>query len=352
MVWLLWTPLASVQAQLAPEIGYVHPAGGAAGQSFEAVLGGYDWSPDMQVFSHDPRVRIEIVGSPSGVLVPDPPYWFGAKARGPAWPLPREFPARITVAGDVAPTLVKWQAANANGASPIGYLHIGGGTQVVEETRRQSPQRLPSLPVAISGQIRLIEEIDRYEFQTTQAGPVTISVVARQIGSPLHAARSGAGRRGTVGTGCRGHSWTRPYGNLCGRRQCDVPTQPARSRFRGRSVVRVPVVDHDGTESRRGLSRSAEAGCFPAGGVPWMGSRHGSWKNRVGDEGGRRAVGAFRSSALGPHRHARRSGESLEVSLGRFIRPGRAGGKARARHAPTPHGCDRLAGSPLRRRRI
>ncbi|MFO0818946.1 MAG: hypothetical protein U1A77_13445 [Pirellulales bacterium] len=194
--WIV-SPIQSVHAQLAPEIGYVHPAGGAASQAFDAVLGGYDWSPDMQVFSHDPRVKIEIVGAPSGVLVPDPPYWFGAKARGPAWPLPREFPARITIAADTPPSLVKWQVANANGASPVGYVHIGGGTQIVEETRRNSPQRLPSLPVTVAGQIRLIEEVDRYEFQTSQAGPVTISLVARQIGSPLHAliqVRDPAGR--------------------------------------------------------------------------------------------------------------------------------------------------------------
>lgn len=172
--------------QLVPEIGYVHPAGGQPGTTLDVVLGGYDWSPDMQLFAHDARIRIELTGPPSPVLVPEPPYWFGAKARGPAWPLPREFPARITIPAEVPPGMVKWQAANANGASPSGFLHVGGGTQVTEDVRRKEPQVLPSLPVAISGQIRRIEEIDRYVWEATKSGPVTISLLARQLGSPLH----------------------------------------------------------------------------------------------------------------------------------------------------------------------
>src|SRR5688500_4846135 len=86
-------PSLRCYAQLAPEIGYVHPAGAQVGSSIDVKIGGYDWTPDMQIFVSDPRVRLEIVGPPSEVLVPDPPYWFGAKARGYAWPLPREFPA-------------------------------------------------------------------------------------------------------------------------------------------------------------------------------------------------------------------------------------------------------------------
>ncbi|MFO0868253.1 MAG: PPC domain-containing protein [Pirellulales bacterium] len=180
-----WTVPAA--AQLAPEIGYVFPAGGPPGTTFDVVLGGYDWSPDMQLLPADPRVKIELLGPPSPVLVPDPPYWFGAKARGPAWPLPREFPARITLPADLPPGLLRWQVANANGASPAGFLHVGGGTPVVEDAQRQGPQPLPSFPVTVSGQIRRIEEIDRYAFQLPVAAPVTLTLIARQLGSPLHA---------------------------------------------------------------------------------------------------------------------------------------------------------------------
>ncbi|TXT19303.1 MAG: peptidase domain-containing protein, partial [Planctomycetota bacterium] len=79
------TQAATGRAQLVPEIGYVHPSGGQVGTTVDVTLGGYDWTPDMQLFVHDPRIKLEIVGTPSPVLVPEPPYWFGYKARGMAW---------------------------------------------------------------------------------------------------------------------------------------------------------------------------------------------------------------------------------------------------------------------------
>jgi len=197
MVWLvtLTTPAA---AQLAPEIGYMLPAGGSPGQTVEVILGGFDWTPDMQLFVHDPRIQLELLGPPGPVLVPEPPYWFGAKARGYAWPLAREFKAKLTIPADVPQGLVKWQVANANGVSPTGLLHIATGTAVAEEPDRPEPQKLPALPVVVSGQIRRLEEIDRYQFEVPQATPVTVEVISRRIGSPLHAmvlVRDSAGRK-------------------------------------------------------------------------------------------------------------------------------------------------------------
>lgn len=183
---LLAFAVAPARAQLAPEIGYMLPPGGQAGASVDVVLGGFDWTPDMQVFVHDPRIKLEITGPPSGVLITEPPYWFGYKARGYAWPLAREFPARLTIPADVAPGLIRWQVANANGASPPGFLHVGSAPEINEDQKRKSPQVLPSLPVTVNGQIRRIEEIDQYQFKVSKSGPVTIELMARRIGSPLY----------------------------------------------------------------------------------------------------------------------------------------------------------------------
>lgn len=177
---------ATAQAQLQPEIGYMYPSGGRAGETVEVVLGGYDWTTDTQVFVHDPRITVEIIGPPSKVLVPDPPYWFGFKARGYAWPLPREFKARLTIPAEVPPGLIRWQAANANGGSPPGFLYVSSSTSVTEQSPRPAVQVLPDLPVTVAGQIRLIEEIDHYQFRVPRAGPVTLELVARRLGSPLH----------------------------------------------------------------------------------------------------------------------------------------------------------------------
>jgi hypothetical protein len=177
----------AARAQLAPEIGYMHPAGAQAGTITEVTLGGYDWTPDIQLFVHDPRIKLELIGPLSPVLVPEPPHWFGFKARGPAWPLPREVKARLTIPADIPPGMVRWQVANANGASPPAVFHVGAAPEITENANRKSAQTLPALPVTVSGQIRRIEEIDRYVFQVPRAGPVTIQLLARQLNSPLHA---------------------------------------------------------------------------------------------------------------------------------------------------------------------
>lgn len=179
-------PAASAHAQLAPEIGYVYPSGGQAGTTVEVKLGGYDWTPDMQLFLHDARVKLEMSGPPTAVLVPEPPYWFGAKGRGPAWPLPREFTARLTIPADVPAGPVRFQVANANGPSPSAVFYVGTMPEVVEQPARKTPQALAALPVTVNGQIRLIEEVDQFEFVASKAGPLTVELVARQMGSPLH----------------------------------------------------------------------------------------------------------------------------------------------------------------------
>ncbi len=183
---LFFSTAATAHAQLAPEIGYMFPSGGRAGETVEVVLGGYDWTPDTQVFVHDPRITVEIIGPPSKVLVPDPPYWFGFKARGYAWPLPREFKARLTIPADVPPGLIRWQAANANGGSPPATFLVTDSASVVEQSPRPAVQVLPDLPVTVAGQIRLIEEIDRYQFRVPRTGPVTLELFARRLGSQLH----------------------------------------------------------------------------------------------------------------------------------------------------------------------
>ena len=60
-LWMASCPTLT-HAQLVPEIGYVYPAGGRVGTTVDVTLGGYDWTPDMQLFVHDPRIKLEIVG--------------------------------------------------------------------------------------------------------------------------------------------------------------------------------------------------------------------------------------------------------------------------------------------------
>ena len=193
-----------VVAQHPPSIGYMFPPGGQAGQTVEVVLGGYDWTPDMQLFLHDQRVHLEILGPPGPVIVPEPPYWFGKKARRAPEPMPREFKARLTIPLDVPPGILKWQAANANGATATGRFVVSDLTNIVEtvavaESATQVvPQQIEALPVCVSGQIKHIREVDRFRFTATRTGPVTCSVIARAIGSQLNAVLEIRDRNGRV----------------------------------------------------------------------------------------------------------------------------------------------------------
>ncbi|MDB5391718.1 MAG: hypothetical protein JWM11_7364, partial [Planctomycetaceae bacterium] len=128
-------------------------------------------------------------GPPGEVIVPEPPYWFGKKGRGTALPMPRETPVRLTLAADLPPGPVYWQAANANGATVRGVFLISNVPEVVEAPRRTKDeiQTLPTLPVAISGQVKKIEEVDRYRFRAAITGPVTCQIFAKRLNSQLRA---------------------------------------------------------------------------------------------------------------------------------------------------------------------
>ncbi|QDT33050.1 hypothetical protein Mal48_23020 [Thalassoglobus polymorphus] len=179
---------ARVHAQTPPAIGYMYPPGGPSGTTTEVVLGGYDWTPDMEVFVHDHRIKLEIIAPAGPVIVPEPPYWFGKKSRRAPFLLPREARARLTIPADVPPGVVRWQAANANGATATGQFMVGSGDEEIEDADRSTAQTLAKLPVTVSGQIRKVEEVDCYQFIATKSGPVSCSLVAQGLGSPLNAA--------------------------------------------------------------------------------------------------------------------------------------------------------------------
>src|SRR5947209_1398567 len=103
-----------VRAQRAPEAGYVFPAGGKAGSTVDVLLGVYNGTPDLEYIVSDPRVRLVPSGPPGPMLIPGPPYWFGAKGRLASLPIPRETAATLVIPPDVPPGFIYWQVANAN----------------------------------------------------------------------------------------------------------------------------------------------------------------------------------------------------------------------------------------------
>ena len=176
-----------VHAQLAPGgVGYAFPAGGKAGTKIEVKLGGQDWTPDTEFFVDDPRVKLEVLSPPGPVLMHEPPYWFDIKsfANDPA--LSREVSARFTLPEGMLPGPIRWRVANANGAGNGGIFMVGDTTEIIENESTKTPQELPTLPIAVSGRLKKIEEIDRYKFKSRNSGLVTCDLFARRLGSDFH----------------------------------------------------------------------------------------------------------------------------------------------------------------------
>ncbi|MCA9176149.1 MAG: hypothetical protein KDB14_16800, partial [Planctomycetales bacterium] len=184
-----WTYCRPLSAQ-APALGYAFPPAVQIGETAVVQLGGYDFTSDMQFFSHHPGVKLETEGRPGEFFVPPPPYWFGEKSRDAAFPIPREVEAQVTLATDVTPGLARWQVANANGVSAAAVLLATAEPVFVERRWRDDPQTLPTLSVkksfGVSGRIGKIAEVDRYRCTVEQDGPVTAELFARRLGAEFN----------------------------------------------------------------------------------------------------------------------------------------------------------------------
>ena len=174
---------ADAAAQLAPGAGYVFPPAVPIGQTTAVQMGIFDPTDDLQWFVHDPKVQLERTGPVSDFHLPPPPYWTGPRGGTNALPIPREAPARITVAADAEPGFVMWQIANANGSSRTARMLLSNQPELIENRSRDFPQRLPALPIAVSGRLGRLTEVDRYEILAAVDGPISVELMARQLGA-------------------------------------------------------------------------------------------------------------------------------------------------------------------------
>lgn len=175
------------RAQLIPGgVGYAYPAGGKAGTKIEVKLGGQDWTPDTEFFVGDKRVKLEVLSAPGPVLMHEPPYWFDIKsfANDPA--LPREISARFTLPDGIPLGPIHWRVANANGAGNGGIFMVGNTPEILEDESLRTPQQLPPFPVTVSGRLKRIEEVDRYQFKAKKSELITCDLFARRLGSDFN----------------------------------------------------------------------------------------------------------------------------------------------------------------------
>ncbi|MBY0325288.1 MAG: PPC domain-containing protein, partial [Gemmataceae bacterium] len=162
------------------------PAGGKAGTKIEVKLGGQDWTPDTEFFVGDKRVKLEVLTPPGPVLMHEPPYWFDIKSFANDPSLPREISARFTLPEGMPAGPIHWRVANANGAGNGGIFMVGNTPEILEDESLRTPQQLPDFPVTVSGRLKRIEEVDRYQFKSKISGIITCDLFARRLGSDFN----------------------------------------------------------------------------------------------------------------------------------------------------------------------
>ena len=195
LVWVTGAGDAPLRAQ-APSLGYSYPAGARAGSTVQVQLGGYDFTPDLDYFLHEPTANLKVNGPIGPYLVAPPPYWFGGKGRSTAFAIPREVTATITLPADLPRGPIYWQVANANGSSATAVFFVGDGHEVFESRRQDESQSLETLPVTINGRLSRIAEVDRYSIVAAADGCLTVELYARRLGANFNGAlkiRDGAG---------------------------------------------------------------------------------------------------------------------------------------------------------------
>jgi hypothetical protein len=198
---------AQAPGALPPELGYVFPPVVQRGATTDVQLGGYDWTDDLEWFVHDPRITLQPHGPISDYLITPPPYWVGKRAGIAPPPIPREIAATINCPAEVPVGPVYWQVANANGSSATALFYVSDGVEIVENRSRDLPQQISALPVAVSGRISRLTEVDRYEITPAKSGLVSVDLFARRLGSnfqPVLEVRDQAGKLLTSFSGAFG----------------------------------------------------------------------------------------------------------------------------------------------------
>ena len=191
LVGLVCTIGFGIQSKLlaqSPEVGYVYPPFVQRGTSTPVRLGGYDFTPDLQIMIHSATVALSEVEPLGPFLITPRPYWEGPRIYANALAIPREITAVLSPDKDGEIGRVSWQVANANGVSKRGLFYVSDMVEQLESRFRSELMELGDLPVAVSGRIRRLTERDSYGFIATKTGVVSLEVFARRVGSDFYPA--------------------------------------------------------------------------------------------------------------------------------------------------------------------
>lgn len=170
-----------------PDTSYIYPAGGQRGTKVQVRIGGF------YLYEKTP---LELIGP--GISGPAeieriPTKWFeGPVIKQPASQqkedYPKDYGAELTIAANAPLGPHGWRSWNAQGATPVRPFIVGTLPEIVEDEADGDPLPVAvKLPVTINGRIFPREDLDEWTFAAEAGKPITIAVMAEQLGSPLEA---------------------------------------------------------------------------------------------------------------------------------------------------------------------
>ena len=179
--------LAGVATAEPPDTAYIFPAGGQRGTKVPVRIGGY--------YLYE-RTPLELIGQ--GITGPAEidrvaTKWFeGPVIKQPASQqkedYPKDYTAELMIAADAPLGPHGWRSWNAQGATPVRPFIVGTLPEVVEDETDGDPLPVAvTLPVTINGRIFPREDLDEWTFTAEAGKPITVAVMAEQLGSSLEA---------------------------------------------------------------------------------------------------------------------------------------------------------------------
>lgn len=180
--WLLVLLCVAGRADAAerqPHIGYVYPAGGRQGTSFELRIGGEDVYGSTSALVSGEGVTARVIDSerPLAGKADKPKKKPGQAAIAEVVTL------AITIAKDAELGEREICLATPTGVSNKLFFHVGQLREVLEaepNNRRPTAFRLPPLPVVVNGQI-LPGDVDQFRFSAERGQHLVIEADARAL---------------------------------------------------------------------------------------------------------------------------------------------------------------------------
>jgi hypothetical protein len=186
-LWLLAALFSAASAE-PPHTSFIFPAGAQRGTKVEVRVGGCylhqqaPWRMTGDGVQASPTVRL----APETIWFEGPKIYPPLSSRKEDYP--KDYVGAVEIDTDAAPGPRYWRVSTSQGTTAARTFVVGDLPEVVEQEIDGDPVPTEvALPVTVNGRIFPRRDIDVWTFQAEANQPITCSVAAASLGSPLDA---------------------------------------------------------------------------------------------------------------------------------------------------------------------